>query len=356
MGCKRKKRRREIRKFKRYNREIKKMINLSIIIPSHNSQNTIHTPLLSLNNSEFRSFKNIEVIIVDDKSKDRTLKKIKEILSVLKYKVTVYPLRKNIGPAKARNYGVKKAKGEYILFLDSDVELAKSTLRYAFQFAKEKQVKAFTGIWHYRQKSGKFFPNFKAMRDWVYWFIEREKYARYYLFSTRIAGIEKRLFQTIGGFDETFPEPTVEDIELTYRIEKQAKIRFSPELIVYHEFEDFWPIAAKYFKRSRDWILLYQKRLRFDPVATSKKEAFKATLAAMFVFFLILGSANRLFFYITLLIALQFTNLEWYFWSFFYKQKGSLFLMKSIIFSVILYLVIDLGSFWGLLLSKIKKN
>src|SRR3989338_9215118 len=356
MGCKRKKRRREIRKFKRYNREIKKMINLSIIIPSHNSQNTIHTPLLSLNNSEFRSFKNIEVIIVDDKSKDRTLKKIKEILSVLKYKVTVYPLRKNIGPAKARNYGVKKAKGEYILFLDSDVELAKSTLRYAFQFAKEKQVKAFTGIWHYRQKSGKFFPNFKAMRDWVYWFIEREKYARYYLFSTRIAGIEKKLFQIIGGFDETFPEPTVEDIELTYRFEKNSKIRFSPELLVYHEFEDFWPIALKYFKRSRDWVLLYQKRLRFDPVATSKKEAFKALLAAILVISLAFGFTHWIFFYLALLVFVQFTNLEWYFWTFVYKQKGGIFLLKSIVFSIILYLIIDFGSAWGLLLSRIKKN
>ena len=329
---------------------------LSIIIPTHNSQNVIHTPLLSINNSQFRHFKNIEVIIIDDKSEDRTLKKIKELQPVLKYRLTVYPLRKNLGPAKARNYGVKKAKGNYVLFLDSDVELAKSTLRYAFQFAKEKQVKAFTGIWHYRQKTSKFFPNFKAMRDWVYWFIEREKYARYYLFSTRIAGIEKKLFHKIGGFSENFPEPTVEDIEFTYRIENYAKIRFSPELMVYHEFEDFWPIAIKYFKRSRDWILLYQKRLRFDPVATSKKEAFKAILAAVLIFSLILGFIHWIFFYLSLIILVQFTNLEWYFWTFVYKQKGGVFLLKSIFFSILLYLIIDLGTFWGLLTSKLKKN
>src|SRR3989344_7122024 len=276
-------------------------IVLSIIIPTDNSQNTIHTPLLSLNNSDFRHFNNIEVIVIDDKSRDRTLKKIKEIQSVLKYKFAVYPLRKNFGPAYVRNYGVKKAKGDYVLFLDSDVELAKSTLRYAYQLAKEKQVKAFTGIWHYRQKTNKFFPNFKAMRDWVYWFIEREKYARYYLFSTRIAGIEKKLFQKIGGFDETFPEPTVEDIELTHRIEKYTKIRFSPELLIYHEFEDFLPIPIKYFKRARDWIRLYQKRLKFDPVATSKKEAFKAILAALLISSLVLGYFHWLFFYTALL-------------------------------------------------------
>ncbi len=328
---------------------------LSIIIPTYNSQNTIQSTLLSINNSDFKYFRNIEVVIVDDKSKDRTLKQIKQIQNVLRFKLSFYPLKRNFGPSKARNYGVKKARGEYILFLDSDVELAKSTLRYAFEFAKEKQIKAFTGIWHYRQKTNKFFPNFKAMRDWVYWFIDREKYSRYYLFSTRIAGIQKKLFLKIGGFNEDFPEPTVEDIELTYRIEKQAKIRFSPELMIYHEFEDFFPIAIKYFKRSRDWIKLYQKRLRFDPVTTSKREAFKGILTGLLIISLLLGFLHWIFFYAVFVIFLQFTNLEWYFWTFVYKQKGLMFLLKSIVFSIILYLIIDFGSALGLLLNYFKK-
>lgn len=329
---------------------------LSIIIPTCNSQKTIQALLLSINNSQFKHFNDIEVIIVDDKSKDRTLKRIKEIQSVLKFTLTVFPLRKNYGPAKARNYGVNKARGSYILFLDSDVELAKSTLRYAYILAKDKKVKAFTGIWHFRQKTDRFFPQFKAMRDWVYWFIEREKYARYYLFSTRIAGIEKKLFQAIGGFDEDFPQATVEDIELTYRIEKKAKIRFSPELLIYHEFEDFWPIAIKYFKRSRDWIILYQKRLKFDPVATSKKEAFKALIAGLLTLTYLLSFFNWIFLYFMLILIVQFTNLEWYFWTFVLKQKGWLFLFKSVLFSIILYLIIDFGSIWGIIISKLKRN
>src|SRR3989338_8636105 len=165
---------------------------LSIVIPTHNSQNTITSLLISIHTSEFRHFGDIEVIVVDDDSTDKTRDVVRKLIEKLKYKLILYPLSKNAGPAKARNYGVKKAVGKYILFLDSDVILAKSTLRYAFQLAKEGKIKAFTGIWHYEQKSNKFFPNFKSMRDWVYWFIEREKYSRYYLFSTRIAGIERK--------------------------------------------------------------------------------------------------------------------------------------------------------------------
>lgn len=330
-------------------------IVLSIIIPTHNSQNTITDLLISLHTSQFRHFENIEVIVIDDASTDKTRSIVRKLVEKLKYTLILYPIGKNLGPAKARNYGVKKAHGKYVLFLDSDVVLAKSTLRYAYQLAKEGKVHAFTGIWHYQQKTNKFFPNFKAMRDWVYWFIEREKYARYYLFSTRIAGIEKKLFLKIEGFSKLFPEATVEDIELTYRIEKYTKIKFSPELLVYHEFEDFLPIAVKYFKRSRDWILLYQKRLRFDPVATSKKEAFKAILAGFLIISLILGFLQWQFFYLALIILIQFTNLEWYFWSFVYKQKGAIFLFKSIVFSIILYLIIDLGSAWGSCLFYFRK-
>ncbi len=329
---------------------------LSIIIPTHNSQHTLNYLLISLHTSQFKHFADIEIIVIDDKSSDQTRQVVRKLIKKLKFNLLLFPLRLNVGPAKARNFGVKKARGRYILFLDSDVVLAKSTLRYAYQLTKEAKAKAFTGIWHYQQKTNKFFPNFKAMRDWVYWFIEREKYARYYLFSTRIAGIEKKLFQKIGGFDEKFPQPTVEDIELTYRIEKHAKIRFSPELMIYHEFEDFWPIALKYFKRSRDWILLYQKRLKFDPVATSKKEAFKALLAGLFILTLLLGFFHWIFFYAAVLIAVQFTNLEWYFWTFVLKQKGWKFLWKSISFSIILYLIIDLGSLLGLILSKLRKK
>lgn len=329
---------------------------LSIVIPTHNSQETITNLLLSIHTSYFKNFDNIEVIVVDDGSTDKTREAVRKFIEKLKFKMYFYPFNKNVGPAKARNYGVKKSSGKYVLFLDSDVQLARSTLRYAYQLAKEAKIKAFTGIWHYKQKTKKFFPNFKAMRDWVYWFIEREKYARYYLFSTRIAGIEKKLFLKVEGFNKVYPEPTVEDIELTYRIEKYTKIKFSPELLVYHEFEDFFPLAIKYFKRSRDWMRLYRKRLRFDPVATSKKEAFKAILSALLVACIMLGFVHWIFWYIVILIFLQLTNLEWYFWSFVYKEKGFLFLLKSIIFSLILYLIIDFGSSWGLLLSNLEKN
>lgn len=326
-------------------------IDLSAIIPTHNSQNTIKPLLLSINNSPSVNFNKFEVIIVDDGSSDDTVKIIKDLYKKLKFKIKILVLKKNVGPAKARNLGAKKAKGKYLLFLDGDVELKSQTLANVFKLIGNNKIKAFTGIWDYHQKSTSFFPQYKALRDWSYWFAEREENSHYYLFSTRIAGIEKKLFQKLNGFIEDYKEPTVEDIELTYRIEKLEKIKFASNIIVNHEFEDFFPIAIKYFKRSRDWIKLYLRRFRFDPVATSKREAFKSVLSTI-----ILGLFSATFLIKplivpTVILFFIYSCLEYKFWRFVLHKKGFLFLLKSIPTSIILYFIINLGAAWGYFLS-----
>lgn len=326
-------------------------IKLSIIIPTHNSQNTIEPLLLSINNSPSVNFNKFEVIIVDDESKDDTLKIIQDLYKKLKFKIEIVVLKKNVGPAKARNLGAKKAKGKYLLFLDGDVELKNQTLANIFILIGNNKIKAFTGIWDYHQKSTNFFPQYKALRDWSYWFAERDKNSHYYLFSTRIAGIEKKLFQKLNGFIEDYKEPTVEDIEFTYRIEKQSSIKFCANIMVNHEFENFLPIAIKYFKRSRDWIKLYFKRFRFDPVATSKKEAFKSVLSSILIFLLLMSVLFKLLIIPAIILFLIFSYLELKFWKLILHKKGVLFLLQSIPTSIILYFIINLGAAWGYFLS-----
>ena len=58
-------------------------IDLSAIIPTHNSQNTIERLLLSINNSPSVNFNKFEVIIVDDGSKDDTIKIVRKMRSIV---------------------------------------------------------------------------------------------------------------------------------------------------------------------------------------------------------------------------------------------------------------------------------
>lgn len=100
---------------------------ISVIMPTYNRENTIKRAIDSVLNQTYR---NIELIIVDDYSTDNTEKIISEIKDKrLKY----IKLKKNSGACHARNVGLDNAKGEYIAFQDSDDEWIKDKL--------DKQIK-----------------------------------------------------------------------------------------------------------------------------------------------------------------------------------------------------------------------
>jgi glycosyltransferase involved in cell wall biosynthesis len=90
------------------------MKKISIIIPTYNSSAYVEDAINCVLN---QSYKNIEIIVIDDGSTDNT----EEILQ--KYsddKKILYIKKKNGGPASARNIGLKIASGEYIALLDAD--------------------------------------------------------------------------------------------------------------------------------------------------------------------------------------------------------------------------------------------
>ncbi|MFC1647265.1 glycosyltransferase family 2 protein [Patescibacteria group bacterium] len=249
---------------------------LSIIIPYHNSQKTIGRLLESIHSSTGTPA--FEVIIVDDGSDEKfSIFKFQFSKKVNKKNIKVVRLERNRGPAAARNKGAGVAKGKFLVFLDSDVELFDDALSNITKtYKNDPDIVALTGVWVKEQKTDKFFPNYKALRDWSYWINERDKSGYYFLFSTRIASIKKTVFARLKGFDESYNAALVEDIELTYRIARRYAIIFASNVRVKHEFEDFWPIAKKYYLRSYHWSKLYAKRKKFDPVATTLQEAITA--------------------------------------------------------------------------------
>ena len=91
------------------------MIKVSVIVPVYNVEKYIDKCLKSLVN---QTLKDIEIIIVNDESPDNSDKIISKY--VKEYKNIKYYKKKNGGVSDARNYGIKKATGEDITFIDSD--------------------------------------------------------------------------------------------------------------------------------------------------------------------------------------------------------------------------------------------
>lgn len=89
-----------------------KNIKFSIIIPAYNSEEFIEQCLESVTS---QTYKNMEIIVIDDCSTDNTLEKVK------KYKqVKVFSTETNSRQGVARNIGLNNCTGDYVLFLDSD--------------------------------------------------------------------------------------------------------------------------------------------------------------------------------------------------------------------------------------------
>lgn len=102
---------------------------ISVVIPLYNKEASIAQSLRSVLSQSYRDF---EVVIVDDGSTDDSVS-IVESMSDPRIRLVK---QENGGPSKARNTGVKNARGEWILFLDADDELQPGAMEYFAQKIK----------------------------------------------------------------------------------------------------------------------------------------------------------------------------------------------------------------------------
>lgn len=115
-------------------------MDLSIIIPSYNTKDLLVRCL----DSTFQSLENVqfsyEVIVVDNASKDGS----RELLNKKYTQVIKILNNKNLGYGRANNQGVQKAKGTYILLLNSDIQVIARGIEILYQFIR-KHPKSFVG-------------------------------------------------------------------------------------------------------------------------------------------------------------------------------------------------------------------
>lgn len=107
---------------------------ISIITPAYNAENYISQTIESVQN---QSFKDWELIIVDDCSKDYTSVLVKEFENK-DPRIRMIKAPQNGGVAKARNLGLEQAQGDFIAFVDSDDLWKPDKLEKQLSFMKEK--------------------------------------------------------------------------------------------------------------------------------------------------------------------------------------------------------------------------
>ena len=127
---------------------------ISIIIPVYNGEKHIEKTLKSI---IAQDYENIEIILVDDVSKDNTIKIAKKILEDGTKKFKIVERSQNGGQCAARNTGYNAANGEYIIFFDHDDLAEKNFVSSLYKEIKDKNADlVFCGIKHFYENENRY--------------------------------------------------------------------------------------------------------------------------------------------------------------------------------------------------------
>jgi cellulose synthase/poly-beta-1,6-N-acetylglucosamine synthase-like glycosyltransferase len=224
---------------------------VSIIIPAYNAEKTIKQCLESIMNQDYAD--DYEVIVVDDGSTDSTPRIVSEFSKVRLIR------QKNAGPAFARNKGALGAKGEIILFTDSDCIPGPSWISEMLKpFSENNEVVGVKGSYKTRQKE--IIARFVQLEyEDKYNYMLKSDYIDF--IDTYSAGFKKTVFIEMNGYNTEFPVACAEDIELSYRISSRGyKMVFNPNTIVYHTHPSRLPDYLKKKYKFAYWRMLAVKK------------------------------------------------------------------------------------------------
>ncbi len=200
--------------------QIKKKLNnkpkISVVIPTYNGASTLTATVDSLFKQSI-SLSDYEVIAINNNSTDST----EEVLKTLKQK---YPEFKYFfqpiqGVAPTRNKGAQLAKADIILFLDDDMIVSKELLAQHIK-SREKHFGTVLGYFEtdWKQKKDKFLDFLEESGHQNVFNFKDGDIVSYKYFYTGNISVQREYFEKVGGFDENFPGPGVEDIDLGYRM------------------------------------------------------------------------------------------------------------------------------------------
>ncbi len=220
------------------------MYHYSIIIPVYNRPDEVDELLQSLVD---QSYKDFDLIIVEDGS----TKDCRSVVSAYQSRLDIaYYFKENSGPGASRNFGMQKAKGDYLVFFDSDCVIPSEYLLKVDQYLQSDPLDCYGGP---DAAHASFSDVQKAINQVMTSFIttggvrgNQKQIDRYQPRSFNM-GIKKQVYDNIGGFSDLHPG---EDPDLSYRIMQAGYTTgLISEAYVYHKRRiDFKKFATQVYK------------------------------------------------------------------------------------------------------------
>jgi len=223
---------------------MKSPVKVSVIVVNHNGKEYLQNCIFSVLSNDFENY---EIIVVDNGSTDGSLAALRKKFAKNLEKIKIIELRKNYGPAKARNEGAKIAEGEYLAFLDNDTQVKKDWITEAIKlFQRDSKIGCIQCKLLLLNEKNKYDYAGEYLNQYGF-LVQRARYKEtdngqydqeVEILAAKSAGmfIRKDVFNKIGGFDKDY-YIYMEETDLGWRSWLSGyKVVFCPLSVVYHEF------------------------------------------------------------------------------------------------------------------------
>ncbi len=255
------------------------------------------------------------------------------------------------GPAAARNSGAREARGEILLFIDADVEVPPDLVaRVAGLFDADGRTAAVMGS--YDDDPGD--PGFLSRyRNLLHHFVHQTGRERASTFWAGCGAVRRQAFLEVGGFDEGYPIPSIEDIELGSRLLRAGHpIRLVKELQVKHlkrwRLADM--LATDLLRRAVPWtrLMLRQGRMVND-LNVKTRDRFSVLLAFLPLITLPLAWRWPILLAVGAGAIILLVALNAGLFRFFLRRRGALFALGAVPMYWVYLLICGLGFALGLI-------
>ncbi len=297
--------------------------SISIIIPVYRGGKSFSYCLASLENSLLSP---AEVIVIVDGDDPESYQVAQE------YGAKVLQLKANRGPATARNIGAEAAKGDIIFFIDADVTIYPDTLeKIATVFQNDHQLAALIGSYDDQPGASNFLSQYKNLFHHYNHQIGSEEASTFW---GACGGIRRDIFLNMGGFDESYRRPCIEDIELGYRLKaKGYRIRLCKNIYVKHlkHWTPYSLLRADFFYRALPWTELIHRDRNF---VNDLNLQWSSRLSVICIYSLLMAILGSIWFppllWLGGLLIVGLIVLNWPVYQFFLKKRGLLFTLKTL--------------------------
>lgn len=318
-------------------------LTISLVMPAYNAAHLLAdvlAPVMAMH----KAGEIDEVLVVDDRSTDATA----ETARVLGATVLVTP--QNGGPGVARNLAAVHAAGDVLWFVDSDVIADPEGPRLIRRALGDSGVDAVFGSYDDNPAGSYWFSRY---RNLLHRFHHQNARREARTFWAGCGAVRASAFRKVGGFDvETYRKPSIEDIELGYRIAASGgRILVEPELLGKHL--KVWTIPnaihTDVHRRALPWARLMISREGLgDDLNTGKAERVRALVALLLV-----ASLPSLLIWpglwpVTLALCVAAVAGNWKLASFFHRNGGLGFAARSMAYHQIYYLYSASAYVWCL--------